>query len=101
MKEAKEDTPQTSSRSSSALSKSPDAMDTSEDDGASSSSSTDKKGDAAKDKKEKEVPKMKEKDLRKLEEARKSVTVEVECLLQLLVILLMSDHGALTFVLAL
>lgn len=94
MKEAKEDTPQTtSSRSKSALSKSPDAMDTSEDGEASSSSSADKKGDAAKDKKEKEVPKMKEKDLRKLEEARKSVTVEVECLLQLLVILLMSDHG--------
>eukprot|EP01083_Nonionella_stella_P067448 178428_1 len=51
-------------------------------------------GDSKKDnseKKEKKKPKMKEKELKALEEARKSVSVETECYIHLVVLVFLSD----------
>ena len=63
-------------------------------------SSTDKSGDDAKKdtEKEKSKPKMKEKELKALEEPRKSVSVETECYIHLMVLIFLSDLSKFCFV---
>uniref|UniRef100_A0A6A7FYD6 26S proteasome non-ATPase regulatory subunit 3 isoform X1 n=1 Tax=Hirondellea gigas TaxID=1518452 RepID=A0A6A7FYD6_9CRUS len=57
------------------------------------SSDSEKKSSDEKSETKEKKPQIKVKDLKKLEEVRKAVTIEIECLLQLIIVILLSDRG--------